>query len=92
MIRSSFAGRGKTSICGKGRQGGVGTNWSSLRSNLGAAPVRRNDNPPRANLGWMTLHPSTNVLRAIGRNPSPRCKTLRGFPPYGRATGPRYQP
>jgi len=92
MIRSSFAGRGKPSICGRGREGGVGTNWPSLRSNLGVAAVRRNDNPPRANVGWMTLHPSTNGLWAAGHNPNPRWKTLRGFPPYGRATGPRYQP
>jgi len=36
--------------------------------------------------------PSTNVPHATGHNPYPRWKTLRGFPPYGRATGPRYQP
>jgi len=44
------------------------------------------------NVGWMTLYPSTNVLHATSHNPAPWWKTLRGFPPYGRATGPRYQP
>ncbi len=92
MIRSSFAGRGTPSTCGRGREDGLDTKRPSLRSNLGVAPVRRNDNPPRANVGWMTLHPSTNVLWAAGHNPYPRWKTLRGFPPYGRVTEPRYQP
>lgn len=92
MIRSSFEGRGTPSTCGRGREDGVGTKRPSPRSKLGVAAVRRNDSPPRAKVGWMTLHSSTNVPYATGHNPNPRRKTLRGFPPYGRATGPRYQP
>ena len=92
MIRSSFAGRGTPSTCGRGREDGLDTKRPSPRSKLGVAAVRRNDSPPRAKVGRMTLHPSTNVLWAAGHNPYPRWKTLRGFPPYGRATGPRYQP
>ncbi len=47
---------------------------------------------PGFNVGRMMLHPSTNVPHATSHNPTPWWKTLRGFPPYGRATGPRYQP
>jgi len=92
MIRSAFVGRGKPSICGRGREDALGAKRPSPQSKLGVAAVRRNDSPPRANVGWMALHSSTNVPPATGHNSNSRWKTLRGFPPYGRATGPRYQP
>jgi len=44
------------------------------------------------NVGWMTLHPSTNVIHATSHNSTPWCKTLRGFPPYGRGIALRYHP
>jgi hypothetical protein len=70
----------------------IGTLRSLLRCALDVAATCLNHSLPVFNVGWMTLHPSTNVPHATGHNPNPRWKTLRGFPPYGPATGPRYQP
>jgi len=69
----------------------IGTLRSLLRCALNVAAICPHS-LAGFNVGCMTLHPSTNVLWAAAHNPKPRWKALRGFPPYGRATGPRYQP
>ncbi len=69
----------------------IGTLRSLLRCALNVAAICLHS-LAGLNVGWMTLHPSTSVPYATGHNLNPRWKTLRGFPPYGRVTGPRYQP
>lgn len=45
-----------------------------------------------SSVGWMTLYPSTYMLQTRSHCKNQRCKTLRGFTPYGLATGPRCLP
>ncbi|AZZ44892.1 hypothetical protein C1896_08225 [Pseudomonadaceae bacterium SI-3] len=90
MIRSSFEWRDKPLMSGSCCDDG-GTRWPSLRCTFSFDAMRPNHNLSYANVRWMMLHPSANVPHATGHNQNPRWKTLRGFPPYGRATGPRYQ-
>ena len=72
----------------KERDNGHRTGTSTMGSD--ATPLNRN--LPCANVGWMTLHPSTYVLQPRLHCQNQRWKTLRGFTPYGRATGPRCLP
>ncbi len=82
MSRSSFEWRGKPSMFGKCPDDD-GTRWPSLRCTFRFEAMQSNHNLSYANVGWMTLHPSTNVRQPQILNPNQRWKTLRGFPPYG---------
>ncbi len=72
----------------KERDNGHRTGTSTMGSD--ATPLNRN--VPCASVGWMTLHPSTNVLHTRSYDQNQRWKTLRGFTPYGRVKGPRCLP
>ena len=62
------------------------------RCTLNFDATRSNHSLPSINVGWMTLHPSTNARQPLILNPNQRWKTLRGFPPYGFPTVRRSLP
>jgi hypothetical protein len=76
----------------KSNEQSIGRFRSLLRCALDFDTIFLLHSLPGFNVRWMTLHPSTNVLHATSHNPTPWCKTLRGFPPYGCGIALRYHP
>ncbi len=70
----------------------AGTLRLSRRCTLDFDATCSNHSLPGTNVGWMTVHPSTNVRQPQILIPNQRWKTLRGFPPYGFPTVRRSLP
>ena len=70
----------------------AGTLLPPLRCTLDLDVTRSNHSLPGTKVGWMTLHPSTNVRQPQILIPIKRWKTHRGLPPYGFPTVRRSLP